>query len=182
MNEINSTIGNNIKLIRSKYGMTLDQVSEATGVSKSMIGQIERGTSTPTVTTLWKICNGLKISFSSLLKEDTTESEIINKLSLNSLSEDNTHNLYSFIPFNASRKFEVFNMELLSEAEHYSEPHTGSMEEFIYVLKGEGNIITDDKSYIVKTGDLLRFDANAPHVYRNMISEVLEMMIIIVYQ
>lgn len=56
--------------LRKNRKLILDQVSELTGVSKAMFGQIEKGKSTPTVTTLWKIANGLQVSFSIFLKEE----------------------------------------------------------------------------------------------------------------
>ncbi len=59
--------------------MSLDNVANMTGVSKSMLGQIERGESSPTVATLWKIATGLHISFTALLEGDTMETEIIHK-------------------------------------------------------------------------------------------------------
>ena len=55
------------KTIREKEKLSLEKVAQLTGVSKTMIGQIERGESSPTLTTIWKIANGLKVSFTSLL-------------------------------------------------------------------------------------------------------------------
>ena len=54
-------IGERLKEIRKTRGLTLDAVSEMTDVSKPMLGQIERGQSSPTINTLWKISNGLKV-------------------------------------------------------------------------------------------------------------------------
>ena len=65
--KLNEVIATNLKRIRTAKKMSLDNVANLTGVSKSMLGQIERGDSSPTITTIWKITNGLKISFSSLM-------------------------------------------------------------------------------------------------------------------
>ena len=48
-------IGEQLKKIRKQKNLTLEQVSALTSVSKPMLGQIERGRSVPTITTLWKI-------------------------------------------------------------------------------------------------------------------------------
>ena len=45
-----------------------------TGVSKTMLSQIERSESMPTISTIWKISNGLKVKFDTLL--DTTPSRL----------------------------------------------------------------------------------------------------------
>ncbi|NJA70070.1 helix-turn-helix transcriptional regulator, partial [Clostridioides difficile] len=54
-------VGENLRLLRQEMGISLDKASKMTGVSKAMLGQIERGESSPTVSTLWKISSGFKI-------------------------------------------------------------------------------------------------------------------------
>ncbi len=65
MENLTLVIGNKLKNIRNSRNLSLDDVAELTGVSKAMLGQIERGKSNPTVSTLWKISTGLRVSFSS---------------------------------------------------------------------------------------------------------------------
>ena len=60
-------IGENLKNIRKSMGLSLDAVSSMTGVSKTMLSQIERSESVPTLATVSKIANGLKIRFDNLL-------------------------------------------------------------------------------------------------------------------
>lgn len=62
-------IGKHLKNIRQNRELSLDEAAEMTGVSKPMLGQIERGQSSPTITTLWKIATGLKVPLSSFLQE-----------------------------------------------------------------------------------------------------------------
>ena len=52
----------NLKRIRTSKGMSLDVLSEQTGVSKSMLAQIEKGTANPSLGVLGKITSGLRIS------------------------------------------------------------------------------------------------------------------------
>ena len=63
MDAMSGIIAENLKRIRKENKWSLDTVSDMTGVSKSMLGQIERGESSPTISTLWKIATGLHISF-----------------------------------------------------------------------------------------------------------------------
>ncbi|WP_370205990.1 helix-turn-helix domain-containing protein, partial [Pararhodobacter marinus] len=53
-------VGANLRRARGAAGLSLAQVSALTGVSKAMLGQIERGESSPTLATLWKLCKGLQ--------------------------------------------------------------------------------------------------------------------------
>ena len=68
------TLSNNLKVIREERNLSLDKLSEMTGVSKSMLRQIEIGQSSPTIATIWKIANGLRIPFTALLKEQKAPS------------------------------------------------------------------------------------------------------------
>ena len=54
-------LGDTLRALRKTRGWSLDQTAAATGVSKAMLGQIERGESSPTVATLWKLAGGLHV-------------------------------------------------------------------------------------------------------------------------
>ena len=77
MNEPLSAIGERLKSIRVNRNLSLDETSKLTGVSKPMLGQIERGQSVPTITTLWKIATGLKSPLSSFLEEQQPEYTVV---------------------------------------------------------------------------------------------------------
>ena len=70
-------IGQHLKSIRQSRNMTLEDVAILTGVSKPMLGQIEREQSIPTITTLWKIATGLKTPLSSFLEEQQAEYSVV---------------------------------------------------------------------------------------------------------
>lgn len=52
-----------LKSLRQQRGWSLSRLAEETGVSKAMLGQIERNESSPTVATVWKIATGLNVAF-----------------------------------------------------------------------------------------------------------------------
>ena len=53
--DLQKVIGNNIKEIRERRKLTLDAAARQTGVSRSMLAQIEKGDVNPTISVLWKI-------------------------------------------------------------------------------------------------------------------------------
>ncbi len=67
--DVNKIIAQNVKKLREKRKLTLDAASEITGVSRSMLAQIEKGDVNPTISVLWKIANGYKVSFTSIIEE-----------------------------------------------------------------------------------------------------------------
>ena len=76
--ETTTTIGERLRVIRTNMNLSLDETAKLTGVSKPMLGQIERGQSVPTITTLWKIATGLKKPLSSFLDNRQTEYDMVN--------------------------------------------------------------------------------------------------------
>src|SRR6185312_6632526 len=100
MEEIHLVIARNLKALRESKKLSLEKVAELTGVSKTMIGQIERGESTPTITTIWKIANGLKISFTSLINNPQPDTMVIVRSDIQTLTEDNgKYRIYPSFPF-----------------------------------------------------------------------------------
>ena len=73
MEQLSLKIGERLKEIRNTRHLTLGEAAELTGVSKPMLGQIERGQSSPTINVLWKISTGLKIPLSFFCRQPETE-------------------------------------------------------------------------------------------------------------
>lgn len=181
MEEIHLIIARNLKNLREKKKLSLEKVSELTGVSKTMIGQIERGESTPTITTIWKIANGLKISFSTLINIPQTDTKVILRNDLQTLSEDNgKYRVYPNFPFEDDRRFEVYSVEIEKGGFLSADAHLEGTEELIIVFEGELTICVNKDEYTVRSGDSIRFKADRPHTYHNT-GEVLTRLSMILY-
>ena len=61
MDNLTNTISSNLVLLRRQKGLSLDQLAALSGVSKTDIEQIERGTANPAINTVWKIVTGLNM-------------------------------------------------------------------------------------------------------------------------
>lgn len=169
MKNMNLVIGNKLKDIRNKRNLSLDEVTKLTGVSKAMLGQIERGQSNPTVSTLWKIATGLKVSFSLFIEEKQDDLKVIDQSDISPIIEDNNRmKLYPIFPFDANKGFEIFTIELEPGCNHISTPHNDGVEEYIIVTEGEIEINIKDERFILQKGSSIRFMANSPHTYKNV--------------
>ncbi|GIN19199.1 MAG TPA: helix-turn-helix domain-containing protein [Bacillus bacterium] len=168
MEDIHLILAKNLKAIRKKEKLSLEKVSELCGVSKTMIGQIERGESSPTLTTIWKIANGLKVSFTSLINNPQPDTKVVSKEEIQILSEDNgRYRVYPFFPFQEERRFEIYAVEIEKEGMLSSDSHRNGTEEFITVFDGEITITVNNCEYNLKNGDSIRFKADRPHTYYN---------------
>ncbi|MBS4219063.1 helix-turn-helix domain-containing protein [Bacillus sp. FJAT-49711] len=181
MEEIQIILARNLKSIREKEKLSLEKVSELSGVSKAMIGQIERGESSPTINTIWKIANGLKISFTSLINEPQPDAKVVLQNEIKVLSEDNgRYRVSPIFTFQEDKRFEVYSVHIEPEGKVNSVGHRGGAEEFITVFDGEVTITVNEYKYNLKNGDSIRFKADRPHTYYNS-GEVLARLSMTIY-
>ncbi|WP_018248420.1 helix-turn-helix domain-containing protein [Orenia marismortui] len=168
MDNININIAKKLNQIRKNRGFTLSKLEELTGVSKSMLGQIERGESNPTVKTLWKIANGLNVSFSTFIDEDNSKVSVISTEEINPLLEERGEfRVYPIFPFDHKKRFEIHAIEIEAGCSYEAEAHFTGVEEHLIVSRGILEILIEGDTYRVNEGNTIRFVADKAHVYRN---------------
>ncbi|MBS0288596.1 MAG: helix-turn-helix transcriptional regulator [Proteobacteria bacterium] len=171
MKDINNHISRTLKSLRQTRHWSLDKAAEKTGVSKAMLGQIERGESSPTIATLWKIASGFQTSFSSFIEEIHPHiNEPIHRSGTAHQfhPNDNKIRVMPLFPFDKQLNFELFVIELLPGCEHLSLPHEVGTIEHVIVIQGKIEIFANKLWHALSKGEGFRFKANQPHGYRNL--------------
>ncbi len=182
MEHIQAIISENLKTLRSKRKMSLDELSIVTGVSKSLLRQIEVEESNPTISTLWKIANGLKIPFTSLIEYDIPGTEVVRRKEIEPLVEDEgRYRLYPSFTYENQKPFEMYDVELDPTATLQSDPHTPGTIECITVYSGTLTLTIQNTEYTISTGDSLKFKADHPHTYTNRTNELTRLHMVIYY-
>lgn len=173
MNHLQEIISRNLKNLRKSKGWSLDKTSENTGISKAMLGQIERKESSPTISTLWKIATGFKVSFSSLISDAyCPQTKIIDENTPKQIHpEDDKLLVTSIFPFDPELSFEIFILNLLPNCSHISSPHEDNVTEHIIVTKGKMEVLIDSTWKSLGVHDAIKFKANSVHGYRNLSDE-----------
>lgn len=170
MKNLTKKIATRLKILRKNNGWSLSVASEKTGVSKAMLGQIERGESSPTIATLWKIINGFKVSFSSFIK-DIPEDIMVNVYRKSDFKQIHPHDdkilIMPLFPFDEKLNFETFVIELLPSGEHISQAHAQGVIEHVLVIEGEMQVLANDLWHSLKKNEGLTFNANQIHGYKN---------------
>lgn len=168
MNDLNMIIAANLRQCRDDKRLSLDRVAELTGVSKSMLGQIERGESNPSITTLWKIASGLKISFTALVNAPQADTVLVDQAAVEPLTGDGgRYRVYPLFPYEEGRRFELYSVEIEPGGSFASDSHGERTQEFVTVFDGELTLATNGGQYVLKRGDSIRFRADRPHTYSN---------------
>lgn len=169
MDSMNMIVAKNIKRLREENKLSMDELSKLSGVSKSMLAQIERGDGNPTISTLWKISNGMKVPFDALTVRPKNPYEIVKTADIQPLLEDGGKvKNYSVFPDNENRRFAVYYLELDEGSYWESEPHLKGTTEFITIFAGRIEINADGQRFVVETGESIRFKADAFHSYKNV--------------
>lgn len=180
--DVTSVVAVNIRRIREQKKLTLDAAAEATGVSRSMLAQIEKGDVNPTISVLWKIANGYKVSFTSLVERESEQIYVLRRGDTEVLQEDGGRYLnYPIFPFDERTLFETYRIVIEPEGRLTAEPHLNGSEEYITVFSGQVEITAAGKSVLLAEGDSIRFRANVPHAYRNAGAERVELSMLIYY-
>lgn len=159
-----------LKSLRAARHWSLDQMAHATGVSKAMLGQIERGESSPTVATLWKIAKGLDCPLSAFLSEPAPPAEVLlrSAAALRTQPASDDMLVAPLFPFEPRFAFELLELSLLPGYVRLSDAHAAGVTEFLTVLSGEADVLIDGVWHSLGPGDSVRFAADRPHGYRNL--------------
>lgn len=169
MDPMNSIVAKNIRRLREENKLSMDELSRLSGVSKSMLAQMERGDGNPTILTLWKISNGMKVPFDALIARPKNRYQIVKISEIQPLLEDNGKvRDYPIFPDDENRRFAVYYLELEEGSFWESEPHLKGAAEFITVFKGQVEIYADGHPFIVSQGESIRYRADTVHSYKNV--------------
>ena len=168
LDRLNILVSENIKRIRQEKNLSLGDLAKLSDVSKSMLAQIERGEGNPTLSTLWKIANGMQVSFNTLIAQPKLPYKVTKLAEIEPILDMNgglkNYSLFSDIENN----FSVYQIEVGKEISWISEAHLCGTAEFVIVIQGTLEIKLEEKTFILKKGENLWFKADVPHGYCNL--------------
>lgn len=160
-------VGQALRTLRERRGLSLDQVAQLTGVSKPMLGQVERGITNPSVLTLWKIARGFGVPFSAFL-DDPAAPDLVRHEDQPLITDDEgRYRVRTAWAHRPGDPFEWHVMDLEAASTHVAEPHADGVEEWILVVAGRLTVRTGEAEHRLREGDLLHFRADTAHTYAN---------------
>lgn len=177
-------IGSTLRRLRRERNWTLDQLASSTGVSKPMLGQIERGESNPTVVTLWKIAGGLQVPFSAFLQEvEFPQATVLRQFDQPIvLDDDGNYVVRNVLAVQDPQATDLYEARLLPGCSHSAEAHGVHVSEGIWVKCGHLTLILGEQQYVLGQGDSVQFRADAQHTYSNQHDSTCEFLVLLVYQ
>ena len=180
-------IGKNIQKMRTDRGLTLNVLSEKSGVSKAMLSQIESDKVNPTVATVWKIAKGLGVDLNELLSTDALPKRIfsVNPNETKSAAAlemvDHGVTIKVLSPLNMVEELEMYLLTLPVGTELPSEPHYPGTQEFLTILKGQVMVTAGNNTATLKKGDFLVYHCDVDHTIANSGSQPAEVHMVVRY-
>jgi transcriptional regulator with XRE-family HTH domain len=176
-------VGQNLRRLRVKRGLSLEKLSKLSGVSRAMLGQIELGQSAPTINVLWKISTALSVPFSGLIGQRQSGGVVILRGdSAKTLSNhDGTYSSRALFPFDEPRRVEFYELHLLPHGEERADAHAPGTVENLVVSQGTVEIELEGARHVLGRGDAIVFEADAPHAYRNGGDDEAVMFLVMTY-
>jgi len=161
-----------IKRIRKSKGITLQEMSNRTGISVNHLSQIERGKTNPSIGTLKKITNVLGVPFMSLGNEgngpplspnNQKKAQVVRQDMRKMLVYPKSKTKVYLLTPDLQRQLEVILSESEPEEQGPEEWYSHEGEEFGFVLEGELEVTVDDEVYVLKEGDSISYRSHLPH-------------------
>jgi transcriptional regulator with XRE-family HTH domain len=163
-------VGVTLQRIRLERGMTLEQLSRAAGVSKSMLSEIKRDKANPTIAVTWRLANALGLGLDQLLgagRRTPAPVEVLSADQLPSLTAANSsHSLRILGPMELAGRFEWYDLALAPKALK-SAGHDPGTREHLTVLQGVVDVAVEGLRKRVRVGETARYAADALHEIRN---------------
>ena len=163
-------VGQEIQRLRLERNFTLDQLAAKSGVSKSILSQIERDRSNPTLATIWRITKALESPLENVLSANDSTYRF-EKLSRNATpevtSEDNGFRLRILGTLNTVSSVQWYEFNAEPGAKLASESHGNGSLESVTLCSGNLTVTVGDDVQTICTGETLRYHTNLPHVLKN---------------
>ncbi|WP_080873481.1 helix-turn-helix domain-containing protein [Oceanobacillus timonensis] len=176
--EVVMQIGSVLRKLRKEKQLSLEDLSELSGVSKLTLGNIERGETNPTIAVLWKISKSLSIPLMSIFSKDTNVTLSRTGEGFKITGDDNNWSIEPIFQ-DANAGIETYRAYLQPNSTYIPETHPSNTTETVTVMTGNITLQIDESYYHLKEYDSIHFTADTSHSYINHSEEkvVLHMML-----
>jgi transcriptional regulator with XRE-family HTH domain len=171
-------LGKKIRNLRKQRGLTLQAVSDMTGLSKPLLSQVENNLAAPPIATLIKISTALGVKISHFFQDHALEERIalvrkderygVKKLSHHDRATEIGYRYESLAYPMLEKQMEPFiaEFEVRDESELLYNNHRG--EEFLFLLEGRLEFRSPGRTCVLEVGDSLYFDSGISHAFRGI--------------
>jgi transcriptional regulator with XRE-family HTH domain len=165
---VSVNVGQRIRSLREERDLSIRALARASGLSANALSMIERGRSSPSVSTLYKVAGALDIPITAIFRAESGNTEIVFKKASGRTRVPFTRGLWEGLggeQFNGPVEPFALTLESGSNSGPYPIIHSGH--EFVLCLRGQLEYIVEDQHYLLEPGDTLLFTSRLQHRWRN---------------
>jgi len=164
-------ISKQIRHLRKLKNMTLEELSEKSGVALATLSRMENAKMPGTLDSHQKICKALGASIADLYRELEDETKTVENVPREERTEHFIHAnnaKYELLVLKTlDKKIMPLMMKIGPGGTTQEERNKQGVEKFIYVMNGTLEVLVSEKKYLLKTGDSLYFEASLSHKFTN---------------
>lgn len=163
-------LGSRIRVLRKIHGWTLDDLARSIEVSKSAISQIESGRFEPSLQTLRRLANSLKVPLARLFESSASsiDDRVVRRDQRKVFHLPKDHVRYELLsPDLVDKQVEFLRVELDPHPGERPEPYVHEGEEYGIVIRGKVEVWIEGATYLLQEGDSIFFRATSPHYVSN---------------
>lgn len=180
------SVGAALAALRQQHELSLDELSRQSGVSKSMLSQIERNQTNPTIAIVWRLANALGVEMNALIANATkvsapTINVVPAHLTPTMKSPDGKCTLAILGPIDLAGRFEWYQLTIQPGGALRSEPHEPGSREHLTVLSGALQVQSGDNAHAVAAQETARYAADAPHSIVNTTKTVVHALLVVLH-
>ena len=182
--DIHQAVGLNIQRIRKSQKLSIDRAAELAGVSKSMLGQIERGVVNPTITVLHKLAQGLHVPLEQLIAH-TEEPGVVLHRSVDTVGQRLNGGKvirYQLFPYDTESGAESCQMDIFISGAYEAEDQIPGSRVYLTVLSGMVEVQVGEEQWRLESRDSLAFPGHLLRKYINKGNTTVRVVERIVYK
>ena len=168
--ETSAVLCQRVTELRKNNNLTLEQLATASGVSRSMLSQIERGQANPTLTVTFRIAQAFGISIGELVDQPWASSpiEIVHGDDANNIfREDDECRIRTLSPLHMEKDIEFYELRIAPKSKLTSAAHYEGTKELLTVASGSARVYSGETECVLSEGDSAHYRADLQHTIEN---------------
>ncbi|MCG3181040.1 MAG: HTH-type transcriptional regulator SutR [Phycisphaerae bacterium] len=168
--QVSRNLGQQVRQMRKDRGWTLQELAAASGVSRSMLSQIERQQANPTLTVAFRIASAFGVALSELVASAAVPAEIqVVRAADRSyyFRSDRNSQIRTLSPLHLEKQVEFYELLLHADGVLTSAAHHPGTREFLTVQRGSVRVTSAGNTCDLEKGDSAYYPADVPHKIAN---------------
>ena len=177
---ISINVGQRLRALREERSISMRELARRSGLSANALSMIERGLTSPSVSTLTKLADAMEVPITAMFRQELEREEIVFVKATERRRLSFNRGLWEGLGGeNFSGRLEAFMLTL--ESGGSSGPHgiIHSGHEFVFCIRGKIEYVVGTNRFVMETGDSLMFTAQHIHRWKNLSSTVANAIIVL---